>query len=403
MPVCLQLFNRAIFLVSFLGNKGMRDKGPLQVIAEMHFLIHNLNLIFCLLGLLVDELFYSILLFDLIIGEETLLNVIRSVTRNVRSLLLTALLALVLVYIFSIVGYLFLRQDFQVSVNPRCINPLINDDVTISKSLPTSDDRFCHQDDSECNTTGEAMWAGETEEVMQTQHQCVESESVEENHCETLLMCIITTLNEGLRNGGGIGDILRKPSQSEGMLFMGRVVYDLLFFFILIIIVLNLIFGVIIDTFADLRSEKQQKDDVLRNTCFICGLERKSFDNKTVSFERHVKEEHNMWHYLYFIVLIKVKDPTEFTGPESYVFSQVETTALQWFPRLQAMSLKADDDVDDHHHQILTLLSEVKFNSNLVTNLSLQLQLLQDQVMEQRRKQQRLTIVNPHMQQYYPK
>jgi hypothetical protein len=25
-------------------------------------------------------------------------------------------------------------------------------------------------------------------------------------------MCIITTLNEGLRNGGGIGDVLRKPS-----------------------------------------------------------------------------------------------------------------------------------------------------------------------------------------------
>ena len=48
-------------------------------------------------------------------------------------------------------------------------------------------------------------------------------------------------------------------------------IYDLLFFFILIIIVLNLIFGVIIDTFADLRSEKQQKDDVLKNTCFICG------------------------------------------------------------------------------------------------------------------------------------
>jgi hypothetical protein len=32
-----------------------------------------------------------------------------------------------------------------------------------------------------------------------------------------------------------------------------RVVYDMLFFFIVIIIVLNLIFGVIIDTFADLR------------------------------------------------------------------------------------------------------------------------------------------------------
>lgn len=48
-------------------------------------------------------------------------------------------------------------------------------------------------------------------------------------------------------------------------------VYDLLFFFIVIIIVLNLIFGVIIDTFADLRSEKQKKEEILKTTCFICG------------------------------------------------------------------------------------------------------------------------------------
>lgn len=55
-------------------------------------------------------------------------------------------------------------------------------------------------------------------------------------------------------------------------LFAARVVYDLLFFFIVIIIVLNLIFGVIIDTFADLRSEKQRKEEILKTTCFICGV-----------------------------------------------------------------------------------------------------------------------------------
>jgi len=31
-----------------------------------------------------------------------------------------------------------------------------------------------------------------------------------------------------------------------------------------------------------------------------------------------------MWHYLYFIILIRVKDPTEFTGPESYVHSMIK-------------------------------------------------------------------------------
>ena len=46
-----------------------------------------------------------------------------------------------------------------------------------------------------------------------------------------------------------------------------------------------------------------------------------------MSFEEHCKSEHNMWHYLYFIVLIKVKDPTEFTGPESYVYTMVKVSA----------------------------------------------------------------------------
>lgn len=56
---------------------------------------------------------------------------------------------------------------------------------------------------------------------------------------------------------------------------------------------------------------------------FFLGLERDKFDNKTVTFEEHIKVEHNMWHYLFFIVLVKVKDSTEYTGPESYVAEMI--------------------------------------------------------------------------------
>lgn len=31
-----------------------------------------------------------------------------------------------------------------------------------------------------------------------------------------------------------------------------------------------------------------------------------------------------MWHYLCFIVLVKVKDSTEYTGPESYVAEMIK-------------------------------------------------------------------------------
>ena len=46
--------------------------------------------------------------------EETLLNVMQSVTKNIRSILFTALLAIILVYLFSIVGFVFFQEDFLI-------------------------------------------------------------------------------------------------------------------------------------------------------------------------------------------------------------------------------------------------------------------------------------------------
>lgn len=39
-----------------------------------------------------------------------------------------------------------------------------------------------------------------------------EDEDVERT-CDSLLMCIVTVLSHGLRSGGGVGDVLRKPSK----------------------------------------------------------------------------------------------------------------------------------------------------------------------------------------------
>lgn len=185
--------------------------------------------------------------------------------------------------------------------------------------------------------------------------------------------------------------MLRRPNITE-LLFFPRIIYDLAFFFVVIIIVLNLIFGVIIDTFADLRSEKQEKDEVLRNTCFICSLDRGAFDNKTVSFEEHFRMEHNLWHYLYFIVLIKVKDPTEFTGPESFVYEMVKNKKLDWFPRMRAMSLVSEEAENDHN-ELRMLQMSLESTNTLVETLCQQLSDLKDQMTEQRKQKQRTSLL----------
>ncbi|XP_053261116.1 inositol 1,4,5-trisphosphate receptor type 2 isoform X6 [Podarcis raffonei] len=380
------LCNKIVFLVSFVGNRGTFTRGYRAVIMDMAFLYHVAYVLVCMLGLCVHEFFYSFLLFDLVYREETLLNVIKSVTRNGRSIILTAVLALILVYLFSIVGFLFLKDDFIMEVE----RTPITESGTVPTTRLTAMMDTCSKEN--CSTTIPALKLDEEPD-----------EDGIERTCDTLLMCIVTVLNQGLRNGGGVGDVLRKPSKDEP-LFAARVVYDLLFYFIVIIIVLNLIFGVIIDTFADLRSEKQKKEEILKTTCFICGLERDKFDNKTVSFEEHIKAEHNMWHYLYFIVLVRVKDPTEYTGPESYVAQMIVEKNLDWFPRMRAMSLVSNEG-DSEQNEIRNLHERLESTMSLVKQLSSQLAELKEQMTEQRKNKQRLGFlgsnaashVNHHM------
>ncbi|KAJ8370535.1 hypothetical protein SKAU_G00105630 [Synaphobranchus kaupii] len=379
--------NKIIFLMSFVGNRGTFTRGYKAMILDMEFLYHLLYLIICSLGVFVHVFFYSLLLFDLVYREETLLNVIKSVTRNGRSIVLTAVLALILVYLFSIVGYIFFKDDFILEVD-RIPNSTIEVGASMAgEFLPTG---VCRTDSGE-NCSTEAVMDALATEISDNVH------GDKERTCDSLLMCIVTVLSHGLRSGGGVGDVLRKPSKEEP-LFAARVIYDLLFFFMVIIIVLNLIFGVIIDTFADLRSEKQKKEEVLKTTCFICGLERDKFDNKTVTFEEHIKEEHNMWHYLFFIVLVKVKDSTEYTGPESYVAEMIKEHNLDWFPRMRAMSL-VSSDAEGEQNEIRSLQEKLESTMKLVANLSGQLTELKEQMTEQRKQKQRIGLLGhpPHM------
>uniref|UniRef100_A0A8C9NWJ6 Inositol 1,4,5-trisphosphate receptor n=1 Tax=Serinus canaria TaxID=9135 RepID=A0A8C9NWJ6_SERCA len=369
----LNLTNKIVFVVSFVGNRGTFIRGYKAMIMDVEFLYHVGYIVTSVLGLFVHELFYSILLFDLIYREETLFNVIKSVTRNGRSILLTALLALILVYLFSIVGFLFLKDDFILEVD-RLPD---NDPLGMQKNVETFMES-CSSDKISCSAAPTALEEADPEQW--------------ERACDTLLMCIVTVLNHGLRNGGGVGDILRKPSKDES-LFPARVVYDLLFFFIVIIIVLNLIFGVIIDTFADLRSEKQKKEEILKTTCFICGLERDKFDNKTVSFEEHIKYEHNMWNYLYFIVLVRVKNKTDYTGPESYVAQMIKNKNLDWFPRMRAMSLVSNEG-EGEQNEIRNLQDKLNTTMKLVSHLTSQLNELKEQMTEQRKRRQRMGFVD---------
>lgn len=145
------------------------------------------------------------------------------------------------------------------------------------------------------------------------------------------------------RYGGGIGEYfdgnIKPDNRSEPDLWLQFFIFNMLFFISVNIILLNIIFGVIIDTFSSLREELNTKLYDMRSFCFICSLSRETLEHHC-GFQFHIKEEHNMWQYLYYIVYLRSKDPDYYTGSDQYVMNIIKEEGISWLPLRRALSIK---------------------------------------------------------------
>lgn len=88
--------------------------------------------------------------------------------------------------------------------------------------------------------------------------------------CSTLASCFLYTLNLGLRNGGGLADSMEPYEYDSEKKFGLKLIFDLSYFMIINVICLNIVFGVIIDTFGEMRDEAVEREEKLDNTCLVC-------------------------------------------------------------------------------------------------------------------------------------
>ena len=127
--------------------------------------------------------------------------------------------------------------------------------------------------------------------------------------------------------------------------YMSRMTFDMIFFIVIIIIMLNIVFGIVIDQFASLRDEKNINDYDRNSRCFICNIEKEEFQKEGLSFNNHKNLDHNQYNYLYYIIYLQYKDNTEYNGIEDYVFGKFINNDLSWFPINSALCFERDGGV----------------------------------------------------------
>lgn len=150
-------------------------------------------------------------------------------------------------------------------------------------------------------------------------------------------------LDYGIRNPGGIQDVM-DPALGT------RFPLDISYFAVVLVILLNVIFGIIIDTFGDLRSQKAERLRDTTETCFICGISKQTFDRAADGpdgFKTHITLDHNMWNYMYFIMYIWQQDKDDDDGMELYVRQCIDAKDISWFPLGKAIRLNQTTSAED--------------------------------------------------------
>jgi len=245
--------------------------------------------IFAILGSAVHPFFFAFHLTEILRRYPTLKNVIKAIVEPRRQLGLTFLFYLILTYIFSLFAFEFFADDYQ----------------------------------GDCSST----WS-----------------------------CFLTTFDFTFKANGAIGGYLDGiadpiPEDADHGYKFGRFFFDFFNNIILVVIMISIVAGIIIDTFGLLREMEEEKNKDIQEKCFICGLSKEVFDRQAeigYDFNKHIKNDHYMWNYIFFIAFLRDKDETEYTGIESYIHERLQNADYtSWFPFHKALALKNHDEDDE--------------------------------------------------------
>lgn len=264
--------NESVLLSATLETTARSRQWPrwLILVLDPELGYHLILLVVSLAAIFVPFL-YSLLLFDIFKRSRDLVVLVRSVTNVWRQLLITVLLTVLVTFMFAVILLMF-----------------------FTKYIEGSDPQLS---------------------------------------CDSLWDCFVASCLIGVRvDGGGLGIALANPQVTQSLYFP-RVLLDLIYFAIVVLVIRNIIGGVIVDAFGDMRVQKQQLDEELNQKCFICGCRRQLTESRGQGWSHHFLNEHSIFSYLAFVIYVSALKETNCTGLEMYVKDCLRRNTCVFFPQ----------------------------------------------------------------------
>jgi len=275
-----------------------------MVLTDSMILYHLLYFIFTILGVAYHPFFFAFCLTYLIVRSPVLINVLKAVYEPRWQIILTLFLLFIVSYFFSIISYVSFNEDYDTSLGNACYS----------------------------------MWS-----------------------------CLIVTIDQTYKNDGAIGGFLPLPFETDGSkleIFWGRVFFDYLFNLVVAILLIEILSGIIIDKFGELREENEERSRDEQSECFICGQGRSDLEKELGydGFRYHTLFEHNMWDYLFFIGFIKHKRNSyvnDYIELERYVLLKLDNDDNSWMPCYHDYEAEEEEEQQGFKDEDRILLQQI--------------------------------------------
>jgi len=265
-------------------------------------------------GIAFNGYFFAFHLLHIIPNNGLLERAVAAITFNRKGLLLVSLLGLILAYIFTLILFLFYRSDF-------------------------------------------------------------ETESSQ--YCSTLLECFMTVAVVAIP----VGTRESVEPAGDGEHYSGHEVgrwwVDILFWIAVNVIAMNLILGIIVDTFSQLRNARDNRAMIEKSQCFICSRPVYDFVHHG-GFKKHCVEDHNMWNYIYYTMYLENLQVAQRNHHELYLYDNwIEHKLTAPFPVGRAGVLEnvllrgGGSTIDMVKSEISKIRSQSQNTQNMVGRLRL--------------------------------
>ncbi|CAI2387002.1 unnamed protein product [Moneuplotes crassus] len=245
-----------------------------EAISDWRIMYHILLFLLTLTGVVFHPFFYTFLLTVFVYRRKALMDVLKAIVKPYESLGLTILLMFMVIYAFTIVAYSYYYDDYT------------------------------------------------------------------ENDCYSLWTCFLISFDNTFKNDGGVGGYLESAyvRETDGIdVTYGRVIFDNLAFFVVGILMIEIISGLIIDTFVDYRQQNKEIEDDCKKICFMCDRTREQLEKNlgVDGFRFHIHNQHYMWDYIFFIAYLGSKQEREGqikNTTERYVLDKIKEDDHSWLP-----------------------------------------------------------------------